>query len=93
MSKRDDESETLDDSSEDEDFSHFTCGDCNERLTDNFMGYHSEERCIACEARLIELGSLIPEDQDELRIAWLEACTYAGFDGSLAEYREGVKDR
>jgi len=95
MSKRNDKSKTFDATPEGKDSSmpQFTCCDCNETLADDLQGYHSLERCIDCEARLIDLGSRIREDQDELRIAWLEACTYDGFDGSLAEYREGRKDQ
>jgi hypothetical protein len=32
------------------------------------------------------------EQEIEIRIEWLEACTYHGFDGSLAEYTEGLED-
>jgi hypothetical protein len=50
-------------SSDDEDTCEFTCCDCNETLTDNLMGYHSEERCSCCEAELIEIGLFVKNSQ------------------------------
>ena len=49
--------------SEDEETCEFTCCDCNETLTDDRQGYHSLERCIACEARLIDIGMYYKNSQ------------------------------
>jgi hypothetical protein len=41
----------------------FTCCDCNETLGDHLEGYHNYERCIACEAELIEIGLSVKNSQ------------------------------
>ncbi len=68
MSKRDDENETRNASSEGEETCEFTCCDCNETYTGDRQGYHNFDRCIGCEARLIDIGLSLKDEQNPVMI-------------------------